>query len=428
MRPKVFAAVLGVCLTIGGVGGVAYAVLRMNTSGGECAGDECLADPWVLGFPLGIVAMVFGLIIGSWAIGSLRQERGSTSPLRVFGFMSGLGAVFLVLGVVFLSASGADPDGGLLFVGALFGVMGLCFLAVDFWRFRQALRTDRLRVTGIKGTARVIDVRDTNVTVNNSPMVKFDLEVTLPGQPPFRTSKRTVISPLSVGALTPGATIPVLADPGKPKSVVLDWESGVTSPTSFDGTPVPSFNAFFPQQAAFAGMGGAVNAQVLRTVSEALARAAERAEHGGAASLVTVNGRQVPSDEASSTLAELPGMLAAAFGAGGAANLTTPSVPALPSGATAPAQPDLTLTPAPGSDALPARVSLETITDTGVDVGGNRLYTFDLTVSIAGRAPYQVKHAATVPKAFVPRLLRGASFPAQVDPGQPNQIAIAWDR
>ena len=38
------------------------------------------------------------------------------------------------------------------------------------------------------------------------------------------------------------------------------------------------------------------------------------------------------------------------------------------------------------------------------------------------------KHAAAVPKAQVGRLLLGASFPAKVDPSQPEQISIAWDR
>jgi hypothetical protein len=353
------------------------------------------------------------------------------------------------MGVIFLGGSGGADDGGaLLFVGALFGVMGLAFIGIDVWRFRGELRKDRLRVSGLKGTAKVVDVRDTGVTVNNSPMVNFDLEVTLPGQAPFRTHKRSVISRLSVGALMPGATIPVLADPNKPTSIVLDWEAGVSGPTAGDGSPAPAFNAWFPQQAAFQGVGGAVNAQVLRSVSQALARAAERAEQGGGgvtqtpAGLVidggtamTVDGRQVPPDAVATALEGLPGMLAAAFGSGSATPLAsgplppvaTPSIPTLPAPA-APAAPDLALGNAPGDAAMPGRVSLDSITDTGVDVGGNRLYTFDLTVSIAGRAPYQVKHAATVPKAQVPRLLRGASFPAQIDPSQPNQLAIAWDR
>src|SRR5689334_10232699 len=112
MRPKVSAAILGVVLSIGGVGALAYGVLSISAlPSGECRGDECLANPWVLAFPLGIVALVIGLIIASWAIGSLRAERSPTGPLRAFGFMTGLGAVFLVMGVVFVGgSSGANDD------------------------------------------------------------------------------------------------------------------------------------------------------------------------------------------------------------------------------------------------------------------------------------------------------------------------------
>ena len=88
-------------------------------------------------------------------------------------------------------------------------------------------------------------------------------------------------------------------------------------------------------------------------------------------------------------------------------------------------------TPLPGhpvDSGLPARVSLDSIQDTGVDIAGSRLYAFDLTMAVAGREPYQAKHAAVVPAALVPRLVRGASFAAQVDPDQPGQIVVRWDR
>jgi hypothetical protein len=73
-------------------------------------------------------------------------------------------------------------------------------------------------------------------------------------------------------------------------------------------------------------------------------------------------------------------------------------------------------------------VNLDTIQDTGVDMSGDRLYAFDLTVSVAGRQPYKVRHAAVVPHAYVGRLMQGASFPAQVDPNLPGQINVQWDR
>jgi hypothetical protein len=481
VRPKVIAAILGIVLVLGGVGAMTYGITGLSAVGGRCSGDECLDNPSVLGLPLGIIALVFGIIIAAWALGSIRADRQTTSPLNAFGFMTGLGAVFAAMGILFLAAgrSGTADDGDtLLFVGALFGVMGLCFIGVDLLRFRGELRKDRLRTSGLRGTAKVIDVRDTNVTVNNSPLVNLGLEVTIPGQSPFQTRKRVVISRLNVGAMSPGATIPVLADPAKPTSIVLDWDSGTTAPST-DGLTLlrNARTGWFPQgTATMFGGGGAANAQMLRNVSAALERAAERAEHGGGGATlvpggttvidggttVMVNGRQVPASEAGAMLAGFPAALAAAFSGAqvtsAAGSMGTGVAPGgsptpLPGSPTPPAMPSAVpagVPPAPSSatplgstvggmdvsmpgaapidDGLPARVSLDTIQDTGVDLGGNRLYAFDLTVSVAGRRPYQVRHAAAVPSALVGRLMRGASFPAHIDPARPDQLSIAWDR
>ena len=338
MRARVMAAVVGLALLVGGVLVLGISVISLSSGAvsSDCSGEDCLNDLSFLGMPLGIIGIVFGLIIGGWALGSIREERGAAGPLAAFGFMSGLGAVFVTLGAIFLFAPNT-PDGGgdgtFLFLGGLFGLMGLSFAGVDLVRFRGALKRDRLRLSGLHGTARVMAVRDSNVTINNSPMVNLDLEVTVPGRPAFRTRKRIVVSRLSVGALVPGATIPVLADPATPTDVLLDW----------DGEPESSGDPTRPGAAA--------------TESGAAALAGYHVDSG-----------------------------------------------------------------------LPARVNLDSIQDTGVDIAGSRLYAFDLTVSVAGREPYVTNHAAVVPVALVPRLVRGASFPAQVDPSQPGQIVVRWDR
>jgi hypothetical protein len=390
--------------------------------------------------------------------------------------MSGLGGVFFALGVIFLATSNAPEggqDGTFVFLGGLFGLMGLAFIGVDLFGFRRELKKDRLRVSGLKGTARVVRVSDSNITVNNNPLVNLDLDVTVPGQQPFRTRKRTVISRLSVGALVPGGTIPVLADPANPRDIVLDWEGGVSPSVVGD-------------QAAFAGaLPDTVRAEVLRRVGDALAAAANRADQagtsglgalGGGAALTSgpgapgtvtilpdghttiidggttlmINGRAVPMSELGGSLAGLPAAIAAALRlAGGATAIPgvgSGSVPGTaPGGAPAPipglaSMPTSAPLPRPGfmdidaaarpsaGQGTPARVTLDTIQDTGTDIGGNRLYTFDLTVSVAGRQSYQTKHAAVVPDALVPRLIRGASFPAEVDPAQPAQISVHWDR
>jgi hypothetical protein len=453
MRAKVVAAIAGLVVTVGGIGLLGYGITRLSGAPAyyRCVGDDCLNDPWFLAFPGGIIAMVFGLIIASWALGSLRQERASIGPLRAFGFMTGLGGVFFAMGAIFLVASGL-PKGGtdatFLFLGGLFGIMGIGFIAIDLLRFRGELKKDRLRVSGLKGTARVVGVSDSNITINNNPMVNLDLDVNVPGQPPFRTRKRVVISRLSVGALAPGATIAVLADPAKPQDIVIDWDAEASSAGAGEaGAVANAVSAVLPGTlGAFTNLRvipGTVNAEILRSVSQALANAAARADHGGTVTrtpdgttvidggtTITVNGTVLRSSELGGLLGGLPAAIAAALGAPGVAGGNPPPATGVP-GAASGAASSVVDVPVPGSspsaNALPARVTLDAIQDTGVDMAGNRLYAFDLTVLVAGREPYQTKHAAVVPRAQIARLMRGASFPASVDPDQRDQISIHWD-
>src|SRR5262249_28933220 len=125
MRGRQMAAVIGFGVAIIGLAILGYGILRAASTGNtECVGDECLNDPWFLAFPVGVMAMTAGLIVGSWALSAIRDEQGASSPFRVFGTMTGLGAIFLVMGVLFaigFSQAGQAADDTFLFLGLLFG-------------------------------------------------------------------------------------------------------------------------------------------------------------------------------------------------------------------------------------------------------------------------------------------------------------------
>jgi hypothetical protein len=449
MQAKSVAAVVGVALVLGGIGALGYgmAAVGADPASGDCAGDECLGDVAALAFPVGIMAIVFGMIIASWAIGSIRADRGTTGPLSAFGFMTGLGGVFLGLAAIFLVfGDTANDEGAFAFVGILFAVMGLCFVGIDLLRFRGELRKERLRLNGVKGTAKVLGVRDTNVTVNNSPLVRLDLEISIPGQAPFRTTKHTVLSRLT-GGLIDGATIPVLADPAKPRSFVLDWDS--MQQTSFFGLDdaerfrtVIAPGTVFPAGGGMAAMNPAMSAAALRNVSQVLAAAADREERGLTGSGATDAGAIAPdaaTPRPTHHAARSAAAVVAAATPDATGSMTIPAASAIPSALayTASASPSPAASPVPSDLApsapaddvgLPARVTLDGVQDTGVEMNGGRLYAFDLGVSVAGRQPYAVKQAIVVPSALVGRVNQGASFPADIDPANPQQLTVHWDR
>jgi hypothetical protein len=78
-----------------------------------------------------------------------------------------------------------------------------------------------LRRLGRSATAKVLAVRETGETDNNSPVVRIKLQVQPPDGPPFEAVAEDVISRLQVGALSPGARVSVRYDP-RTKEVALE--------------------------------------------------------------------------------------------------------------------------------------------------------------------------------------------------------------
>lgn len=104
-------------------------------------------------------------------------------------------------------------------------VVGLAVFFVFVRRFMGADR--RLLANGIAGTALVLGVRDTGITINNvNAVLEARLQVTLPGRPPYETTAEVTLGRTRWGALQPGMTVAVRADPANPARVAIDWHGG----------------------------------------------------------------------------------------------------------------------------------------------------------------------------------------------------------
>nr|MBA2570880.1 hypothetical protein [Chloroflexota bacterium] len=135
-----------------------------------------------------------------------------------------LGLLFFVIGVVAIAGMlffsgelggvgglGALMGGGI--TGLTFTIIGLVFIGIGIAMRRSSARADRLRRTGIAGQATVTDISDTNVQVNDRPMLKFTLVVTIPGRAPYTVVKREVIPWIAMSRIGAGLTLPVRVDP-----------------------------------------------------------------------------------------------------------------------------------------------------------------------------------------------------------------------
>ncbi len=81
---------------------------------------------------------------------------------------------------------------------------------------------NRIRNSGLPATARVLELRDTGMTLNQNPVVSMRVEVHADGVPPFEATLKAVIGRLDVPRVQPGAEVPVKFDPKDHSRVALD--------------------------------------------------------------------------------------------------------------------------------------------------------------------------------------------------------------
>jgi hypothetical protein len=79
-----------------------------------------------------------------------------------------------------------------------------------------------LQSTGERATATILQIWDTDITINNDPVVGFLLEVNLPGRPAYQAKTKLLISRIDIPRVQPGAVVPVRIDPHNPNRVALD--------------------------------------------------------------------------------------------------------------------------------------------------------------------------------------------------------------
>lgn len=130
----------------------------------------------------------------------------------VVGLLVGVGAVIATAG-----SMGTYMGIGML---VLFGGMFYLFYRLFF---KQLINANRLQKTGLPGIARILEVKDTGVTINNNPQIKLILEVKNNFGQKYTTQCRVLVSRINPNAYMPGMEIPVKIDPKNEMNVVLDF-------------------------------------------------------------------------------------------------------------------------------------------------------------------------------------------------------------
>jgi hypothetical protein len=80
----------------------------------------------------------------------------------------------------------------------------------------------KIREVGVPAEALVVQIWDTGITVNNDPVVGFELEVFGDDIERYRAETKARIPRLFIPQIQPGHVLPVKYDPADPQRVALD--------------------------------------------------------------------------------------------------------------------------------------------------------------------------------------------------------------
>lgn len=136
----------------------------------------------------------------------------------VIGFTVGIIAVLTTTG-----SEGIYIAGGMILLFA-----GMAFLFYKLF-FQQMILVNRLKKTGVDGTALIKEIHDTGVVINYNPQVKLVLEVKNNLGQIYTTTLRTIVPRIQPGYYKPGMTVPVKIDPKNDNNVIIDKGCKITN-------------------------------------------------------------------------------------------------------------------------------------------------------------------------------------------------------
>ena len=154
----------------------------------------------------------------------------------------GGGIAGVLIGALSVLTTVPRPEGLYIAVGFLviFGGMGVLFYKLFF---APMINVARLQKTGISGKATILEVKDTNVTINNNPQVKLTLEIKNSLGQRYRTTTRVLVSRINPFAYQPGMEVPVKIDPKNDQNVALDFSNSDSTAQVSAGNTLTAGNA-----------------------------------------------------------------------------------------------------------------------------------------------------------------------------------------
>ncbi len=149
-----------------------------------------------------LLQIVFSLVGAGMLIAGYFAAPGSVTddgyPLNYFFY--GMGTFFIIWPLI------------------LFGIIKLYYK-------RVAQKVQYLKEHGIKGKARVLNMRRTGVSINRVPQVILDLNIETDLGEQLQASYKKCIDPIYYNLIRPDGSLPVYVNPSNRKEVYVDFEA-----------------------------------------------------------------------------------------------------------------------------------------------------------------------------------------------------------
>lgn len=142
----------------------------------------------------------------------------STTPARALLVIPGTLFWVLVLAGIFTKNNALIGGAVVLFLVTAIGAITMKA------RASSSEKGELLRVytRGTPARARIVNIGSKGGAVNGHPNIDFELEVTVPGQDPYRVSLTARVSKLAIPRVQPDALIDVRVDPDDRQRILLD--------------------------------------------------------------------------------------------------------------------------------------------------------------------------------------------------------------
>ncbi len=149
-------------------------------------------------------------------------------PVFILSGLISLGGMLLAAFLIFMGPDRIELSGRTLkeffqseeAVGIIAIPVVLVITAVVMWSVFRSISPRKIK-NGVTAAARVLEVHDTGVSINDNPQVRLVVEVMPKSGSPFRAEVKTLVSRLNAALVQPGVEAIVEYDPLKPTRIQL---------------------------------------------------------------------------------------------------------------------------------------------------------------------------------------------------------------